>query len=115
MEDEDKIIQRMIEARNKSLNGPKMTPLTLIDAINIGFVQKELKSGDRVVLLPEFNKYTVPKKGQEVEVYRIIPPGNQKISPGERIECVDFTILMRDNIDGELIEFPYDSRYFKKV
>jgi hypothetical protein len=83
MEDEDKIIQRMIEARNKSLNGPKMTPLTLIDAINIGFVQKELKSGDRVVLLPEFNKYTVPKKGQEVEVYRIIPLETKRFHQGK--------------------------------
>lgn len=76
-----------------------------------------LKEGDK--LLPKDSVYHVPAFGQIIEVYRLIPNPKMKISitggSGSNHECDTFDFTSLFEIDGEISEFAFDSRYFQRV
>ena len=80
---------------------------------------KGLTKGDKLVWRGrEFCLNAAPKPDEVVIVHRVLAP-NERV-PGEsgtayEAAIKDFTVLFRDSDDGRIIEFPFDSRRFKRV
>ena len=53
-------------------------------------------------------------KGGLVVVYSVLPE-IQRENIGGKIRENDFTLLVTDPKDGEIMHFSFDSRYFEKV
>jgi hypothetical protein len=54
-----------------------------------------------------------PKKGDVGTVCRILSPPVEQMDPGTPIKSLDFTLLMVSG-DGDILEYGFDSRYFKR-
>lgn len=74
---------------------------------------KGLKAGD-VLRYSKAGNYRFPEKGGLVVVYSVLPE-IQREDHGGRIRENDFTLLITDPEDGEIMNFSFDSRYFEKV
>lgn len=74
---------------------------------------KGLKVGD-VLRYSKAGKYRYPEQGGLVVVYSVLPE-IQRDNPAGRIYENDFTALVIDPKDGEIMNFSLDSRYFEKV
>ena len=74
---------------------------------------KRLKVGD-VLRYSKGGNYRFPKQGELVVVYSVLPK-IQREDHGGKIRENDFTLLVTDPEDGEIMNFPFDSRYFEKV
>lgn len=74
---------------------------------------KGLKAGD-VLRYSKAGNYRFPKKGELVVVYSVLPE-IQREDHGGKIRENDFTLLVTDPEDGEIMHFSFDSRYFEKV
>lgn len=95
-----------------------MTSIT--DAEIGGFAPIEgLKVGDKLVWKgPEYRMHSVPDLEQEITVHRLLSPTERvRGQSGSAYEAFekDFTALFRDDDEGTIIEFPFDSRRFKRV
>ena len=74
---------------------------------------KGLKAGD-VLRYSKAGNYRYPKQGGLVVVYSVLPEIQRK-DHGGKIRENDFTLLVTDPEDGEIMNFSFDSRYFEKV
>lgn len=74
---------------------------------------KGLKAGD-VLRYSRVGNYHLPKQGGLVVVYSVLPEIQIENLSG-RIRENDFTLLVVDPKDGEIMHFSFDSRYFEKV
>ena len=74
---------------------------------------KGLKAGD-VLRYSKAGNYRFPEKGGLVVVYSVLPE-IQRENIGGKIRENDFTLLVTDPKDGEIMPFSFDSRYFEKV
>lgn len=74
---------------------------------------KGLKAGD-VLRYSKAGNYRFPEQGELVIVYSVLPE-IQREDHGEKIRENDFTLLVTDPKDGEIMNFSFDSRYFEKV
>ena len=74
---------------------------------------KGLKAGD-VLRYSKAGNYRFPEKGELVVVYSVLPE-IQRGDHGGKICENDFTLLVTDPEDGEIMNFSFDSRYFEKV
>lgn len=74
---------------------------------------KGLKAGD-VLRYSKVGNYRFPEQGGLVVVYSVLPE-IQREDHGGKIRENDFTLLVTDPKDGEIMHFSFDSRYFEKV
>lgn len=74
---------------------------------------KGLKAGD-VLRYSKAGNYRFPEQGELVVVYSVLPE-IQREDHGGKIHENDFTLLVIDPKDGEIMHFSFDSRYFEKV
>lgn len=74
---------------------------------------KGLKAGD-VLRYSKAGNYRYPEQGGLVVVYSVLPK-LQREDHGGRIRENDFTLLVTDPKDGEIMHFSLDSRYFERV
>ena len=74
---------------------------------------KGLKAGD-VLRYTKEGRYRYPAKGSLIVVYSVLPEIEKENSCSRRVEN-DFTALIQDPDDNEIMEFAYDSRFFEKV
>ena len=74
---------------------------------------KGLKAGD-VLRYSKVGNYRFPEQGGLVVVYSVLPE-IQIENIGGKIRENDFTLLVTDPKDGEIMHFSFDSRYFEKV
>jgi len=74
---------------------------------------KDLKAGDVLRYTKKAN-YRFPELGGLVVVYSVLPEFEHECSQG-RIRENDFTMLVTDPEDGEIMQFALDSRFFDKV
>jgi hypothetical protein len=82
-----------------------------------GFVHLEKLTVGEALRLKSKLSVKRPIIGDTVYVYRVlegVPLTSQDVREGGRVHCYDFTALVEDD-DGELLEFPYDSRHFERV
>lgn len=74
---------------------------------------KGLKAGD-VLRYSKAGNYCFPEQGELVVVYSVLPEIQREDYSG-KIRENDFTLLVTDPKDGEIMNFSFDSRYFEKV
>ncbi len=74
---------------------------------------KGLKAGD-VLRYSKAGNYRFPERGGLVVVYSVLPE-IQREDYGGKIRENDFTLLVTDPKNGEIMNFSFDSRYFEKV
>ena len=74
---------------------------------------KGLKAGD-VLRYSKVGNYRFPEQGELVVVYSVLPEIQREDRGGKILEN-DFTLLATDSENGEIMNFPFDSRYFEKV
>ena len=73
---------------------------------------KGLKAGD-VLRYTKNGNYRFPKQGELVVVYSVFPKIEKEDRP--KIRENDFTLLIKDPDDGEIMQFAFDSRFFDRV
>lgn len=73
---------------------------------------KGLKTGD-VLRYSKNGNYRFPKQGELVVVYSVLPEIEKENRP--KIRENDFTLLIKDPDDGEIMQFAFDSRFFDRV
>lgn len=71
-----------------------------------------LKPGDQVVYEGSA-AIKIPKKGDVGTVCRVLSPPVEKAENGSPLRVLDFTMLLVDG-DGDVLEYGFDSRYFKR-
>jgi hypothetical protein len=54
-----------------------------------------------------------PKKGEVGTVCRVFTPPAEKMESGSPVRIIDFSLLSVDD-DGDILEYGFDSRYFKR-
>lgn len=64
--------------------------------------------------IPKAGDYRYPEQGGLVVVYSVLPE-LQREDYGGKIRENDFTLLVSDPKDGEIMHFSLDSRYFERV
>lgn len=74
---------------------------------------KGLKAGD-VLRYSKAGDYRYPEQGGLVVVYSVLPE-LQREDYGGKIRENDFTLLVSEPKDGEIMHFSLDSRYFERV
>jgi hypothetical protein len=91
--------------------GVNRTPAS--NELTVGFKPIEgLKLGDQVIYGgAAASKF--PKKGDVGAVCRVFDPPVEKMEYGSPVRVIDFTLLSVDE-DGDILEYGFDSRYFKR-
>lgn len=73
---------------------------------------KDLKVGD-VLRYTKNGNYRFPKQGELVVVYSVLPEIEKE--DRSKLHENDFTLLIKDPNDGEIMQFAFDSRFFDRV
>jgi hypothetical protein len=73
---------------------------------------KDLKAGD-VLRYTKNGNYRFPKQGELVVVYSVLPEIEKE--DRSKLHENDFTLLIKDPNDGEIMQFAFDSRFFDRV
>jgi hypothetical protein len=91
---------------------PTAKPASLEESQNFQPIT-DLKAGDKLRFKGGV-PFKFPAKGEEVYVYSTNLPVTRPESDVTRIRRNDFSFIMTFS-DGDVIEFPMDSRYFERV
>jgi hypothetical protein len=87
-------------------------PLTADEFIAVSGKIADLKVGDKLLYLGN-GGYKAPEEGDTVIVASLDVPVSRQ-DRGAAIYRDDFTSLFKDS-EGNIVEFSFDSRYFRKV